>query len=451
MSCGGFITPGMPSCGCGGSGGSCSCGSEQGRTANSKVRWTPPGYSSAGAGVPTQSGTVGGGYAPGAGHTAPAGMPTLTPGYSPAGAGDPVYGGPAGGGYVPGMGQAVSAQQPVLLHLPQFIPPGMLSTLSGWQTTGRGRGAGGSEPRTGITVTGKECAKIITLAVYIVQGSDDSGRGAKLLQRAKKLLASMSPWPCCPPWASQCLVTLALDIVGQPATTGKNAAAVAARFYNNKTEQAQNMRPASGEARQRVPHDAFGLWRSSGTIEIPSITQDALDFEADWGSSSVFQSPVLSPGALEFGATGWEVGSDGSNGLVFAYDILAVIIHEILHAMGAVHDETSVIPNIMSEVWQTGKLGAFTITANTACEIASKNAVCGAKERKSCCRKAAHGASNAGRTGSVPMTDGFMVPGMSVAAALHPSDSAHAGGTTHYPFPLKSTGYGRFNIGVGNP
>lgn len=98
MSCGGFRTPGMLSCGCGESGGSCSCGPKQVQTASSKSRWIPPGFSWAGAGVP-------------------------------------VYGGSVGGFSIPSTRSAAPTQLPVLINPPHFIPPGMLSGTAGVQTT----------------------------------------------------------------------------------------------------------------------------------------------------------------------------------------------------------------------------------------------------------------------------------------------------------------------------
>ena len=61
MSCGGFTIPGMPSCGCGGSGGSCSCGSKRQAPLNAPAVGAIPGYSPAGGGAQAYGGPAGGG------------------------------------------------------------------------------------------------------------------------------------------------------------------------------------------------------------------------------------------------------------------------------------------------------------------------------------------------------------------------------------------------------
>lgn len=99
MSCGGFRTPGMRACGCGESGGSCSCGSKKVPTSSGRAKWMPPGFTWAGAGVP-------------------------------------VYSGPTGGWTVPGMRTAAPAQSAQFVHPTHVIPPGMLGGTAGLQTTG---------------------------------------------------------------------------------------------------------------------------------------------------------------------------------------------------------------------------------------------------------------------------------------------------------------------------
>ncbi len=392
MSCGGFRTPGMPSCGCGGSGRSCSCGSKHGRTASSDPQWTPPGYSSAGAGMP-------------------------------------VYRGPVGGSSVPGMSQATAAQLPVLLHPPAFMPPGMLGALSGWQTTARGRGASGSEALPAVTVSGKDCAKVITLSVHIVKGSDSSGRGRRLLERVQKLLPVLSEkgkWNCCKDGKARCAVKLALEIVDvTPDGAGKPWTTVRARFYNGEKERASNMSPQDDGADVGVNRDAFGLWRpATGTIEIPSITEEMLSRSHETGGLNGLSPEALPPNHPQWLASTWVVGASGGAEIGWPLDVLAVIIHEILHAMGAGHDDDkdkndNIIPNIMNQTWQTDNNNdAFRITQKTACEIASKNGVCTGAEEKKCCVAEGAPANKLGKPGLHATTSGFVVPGMSGPASM---------------------------------
>ena len=393
MSCGGFRTPGMPSCGCGGSGRSCSCGSKHGRTASSDPQWTPPGYSSAGAGMP-------------------------------------VYRGPVGGSSVPGMSQATAAQLPVLLHPPAFMPPGMLGALSGWQTTARGRGASGSEALPAVTVSGKDCAKVITLSVHIVKGSDSSGRGRRLLERVQKLLPVLSEkgkWNCCKDGKARCAVKLALEIVDvAPDGAGKPWTTVGARFYNGEKERASNMRPQDDGADVGVNRDAFGLWRpATGTIEIPSVHED-METQQPASAAGLVGLPlngIPEPPAFTIDAVR-AMGISERASMGWPFDVLAAIIHEILHAMGAGHDDDEdknkkIIPNIMNTTWELGKdKKAFMITQKTACEIASKNGVCiGAEEKKCCVAKVGSAVKN-GKPGLAAGADGFVVPGMSVSGSM---------------------------------
>ena len=333
---------------------------------------------------------------------------------------------------MPGMSQATAAQLPVLLHPPAFMPPGMLGALWGWQTTARGRGASGGDSLPGVTVTGKDCDKVITLSVYLIVPARSAGplisplkkktlekeqkgreaRAKQLMDRAKQLLSRMGPWDCCPSGSHKCLVKLALDIVDVPAPGAKKGVAVAARFYHNERERKRNMSggntpPAGAEG------DPFGLWRPDGSgLEIPSITEWAMEHEGQRGDEGAFRGGTPTPSALEYGDSSGVIASNSKVQLVFAYDILATIIHEALHAMGATHAGTD---NLMSKVWNIGVAGAFNIPTGTACQIATRNGVCIGAEREKCCMAKGGAAGNHGKRGFPAMTHGFTVPGMSVA------------------------------------
>ena len=343
------------------------------------------------------------------------------------------------------MSQATAAQLPVLLHPPAFIPPGMLSALSGWQTTARGRGASGSDSLPGVTVTGKDCDKVITLFVFIATTSaagtperekrKQALRSRGLLERAKQLLSRMGPWNCCKNGRQHCNVRLSLEILTSRVSGGRNPAPVVVHFYNTNEERVALMGAlSSGNHR-----DTFGLWQASagtpdrspndvGIIIAPSIGEWA----GEQLPSSLGGLSGLDPGAVPRANYAEPHGGDVAVGsepdpqgrpnrgieLRFAYDILSIIIHEIMHAMGAEHDDESGIANMMEEARNTGKSGAFKITAYTACEIAMRNGVCIGVERDKCCaEKTAHGGTH-GKPRLASTTDGFVVPGMSVSGSV---------------------------------
>ena len=409
MSYTGFTIPGMTSCGCGGSGGSCSCASEQ------------------------QSDTS---------------RPAIgaIPGFSPLGGGAHVYGGPAGGGLVPGMVWADPAEPPALLHPPLFPPPGMLSTMQAGEVAGGKRGQSGSNSQPGVTVTRpKPCEYVITLAVDIFAGSDRSGRGKSLLQRVKKLLSKMGPWDCCPKDHPRCTVKLALDInpIRVWTSGGMKPTPIIARFYSQETG-------SDGRGELVGNHgDAFGLHRSDesgSSIIIPSVhvAMEAMP-AAEGGLLGLSPESIPIPAGLEIDGdrvVGYTEGKYGTT-LGWPFDVLAVIIHEILHAMGAGHDDDKkdgqIIPNIMNTTWQMGKEGAFQITTKTACEIGSKNRACTGLLRIACC-KPAHGAGNPQKPGLPATMGGFIVPGMSVSGSM--GDVGRVAYRSQWAMPFLQEGWG---------
>ena len=344
------------------------------------------------------------------------------------------------------------AEPPVLLHPPLFPPPGMLSTMQAGEVAGGKRGQSGSNSQPGVTVTRtKPCEYVITLAVYIFAGSDPSGRGKRLLQRVKKLLSKMGPWDCCPKDHPRCTVKLALDInpIRVWTSGGMKPTPIQARFYNSNTERLANMRTDDGERRDFTTSDAFGLSRPDGSIEIPSIGL--------WAGEQLPSNMAGLNGLPEGEIPGTEYPSGRPNDivvglqpdpegrqshasqLIFAYDVLAIIIHEILHAMGAGHDDDDKTLNIMNVVWKMGKSAAFNITTKTACEIASKNRVCTPIVQLACC-KPAHGAGNPQKPGLVATMDGFLIPGISVSGST--GNVGSAGYRSRWTVPFSQEGMG---------
>ena len=287
---------------------------------------------------------------------------------------------PADAYSVPGMGAVPVIAPPTSSQLQPFLPPGMPGAFFHSLLPGGRGGRGSGEPLSGVTVTGKECDHTITLTVHIVPGSDPSGRGKKLLQRVSKVLSKMGPWDCCPKDSPKCLVKLGLDITDPPTPGGKAKRSVAARFYNSETER--SARIGTEES------DVFGLSREDGSIEIPSIGEWAANLPRNWGGlTDVSESDIPEINTSGHPPGGEEVGG-GLNGIVaigFAYDVMAVILHEVLHSLGATHDDETK-PNIMNTVGALGGKGMFKITTRTACEIAKINKVCIGKELEACCR-----------------------------------------------------------------
>ena len=248
--------------------------------------------------------------------------------------------------------------------------------LMGSAKRNAGGGKGGARP--GVTVSGDKCTRVITLAVFIAAGSDPSGRGKKLLQRAKAILAKLDKFECCPKDSGSCTVKLGLEIQAAPAPGGKKKGPVQARFYNDPKQQRANL--AGGG-------DAFGLTHTDGSIEIPSISEWAANLDSGSGGlEGLPEERIPEPFVPEIPLDGTTIGTSGQANLVGGLDILAAIIHEILHSMGAEHDGSSV--HMMNAVWNIGTKKAFVITSRTACAIASANEVCIGDEAKNCCVKA---------------------------------------------------------------
>lgn len=351
---------------------------------------------------------------------------------------------------MPGMSQAITAQPPVLLHPPHFIPPGMSSSaLSGWQSTQRGRASSGSTSQPGVTVSGSDCDKLITLFVFIgktsaastsaVDRKAQAKRARDLLERAKHLLSKMGPWNCCKGDRHYCMVKLAMEIVTIRSSGGSHPAPIVAHFYNNEAERMALMGTPVGTTSGGDRRDTFGLWQPSagtpdlsgndvGAILMPSIGQYAGEVLPSYAGGLNGLDPAAVPGTNYPAALGNDdpVGSqpdpqgrpDHIIELRYAYDVLSIILHEILHAMGAEHDKRNAVANIMQEARQTGKPGAFAVTTFTACEIAAKNGVCVGTEFDRCCKSSAVPAYKQVGPWLPSGSGGFIVPGMSIAGAM---------------------------------
>lgn len=184
------------------------------------------------------------------------------------------------------------------------------------------------------------------------------------------------------------MVTLALDIVDAPASKANQATSVEARFYHSESGEDGRAKLIGDKG------DVFGLHKIKGaqsSIIIPSISIGALNYELARGPENAFaEDGSMTPGFSSPPPEDWVVGYYKAMPLAFAYDILAAVMHEILHAMGAEHSKDKDTPNLMGQVWEMGKAGAFLITPQTACGIASTNGVCIGFEQIMCCIE--HGA-----------------------------------------------------------
>lgn len=337
-------------CPCGSGAGGCQCDTGLGDTAPARSDWRPPGFS----------------RAPGHRFTGPyignqatveTGHASLQPPYGP---------------------MPSSNTQPIAPLVP-----------------GSRGGAGGNDggPRNGITVEGKECDRVIKLAVAIRVGDRGLPKGAiamaiaaakyttalRLLQRANALLERMGPWECCPNTTPGCKVKLAIEVTTQAAAErSKKTAPVTARFYADNKERVHLI----GDKRE----DPFGrTTMSTGAMTLPLMTlTHAADPHAVGGLGGLEESAVPTPIPIPPHSGALVAWTQQGVSLGHAYDVLAVIIHEILHSMGAEHNEEPA--NTMNANLGLGAEGAFRVTTATACQIAAKNNVCVGEERNHCCK-----------------------------------------------------------------
>ncbi len=286
----------------------------------------------------------------------------------------------------------------------------MLSGLAGWQTTQRGRAAGGGGPLAGVTVSGVACDKVITLAVTITPTKNKGGvrdkrreeRDRRLLERASKLLWRMGPWNCCAEGEERCMVKLALKLVLVKAPS--KAAPQKVRFYHDEHERQSYLEGS----------EAFGFMHDDGSIEIPSISAGAeLLSSTTAGLNGLPGVGIPNANHPDDPPKDSVVGSIGNIQLRYGRDILALIIHEVLHSMGMEgHDEAG--SHIMNEKLKLGDF-AFEIPREVVCKIAVANGVCDEAENQACCSARESEPALHGKQERAVATNGHVAHGVAVA------------------------------------